>query len=383
MTKSNYKVLIVDDNPKNLQVLASLLTENNYTIEVALNGSDAIAWMQDQLFDAILLDIMMPGIDGFETCKQIRQLTHCKDIPIIFLTAREDIESITTGFSVGGNDYLTKPFNHEELLVRLANHIELKESRRKLADLNEWLNEEVDKKTIELREANEKLKRLDDSKNDFLKSISHEIRTPLNGIVGSLNLLKGYSEESYFTEVIDLLDRSVSNLEKYSYAALQIANLQLRGNTQLNHQQVDWGVIIGDCIKQLSVKAEEKEIVIEYRNEEPAIVKADFQYLQSAMEALINSGIIFTDSGQINIDMYRDEGMLVMKMEDTGSLFNGHNVEHFFDSINNQNYNFERNNAMELYLAKIIIEVHGGTLLFNNKEDNSGVITKVMLPEVS
>ncbi|WP_289054677.1 hybrid sensor histidine kinase/response regulator [Carboxylicivirga marina] len=380
MTKS--KVLIVDDNPKNLQVLASLLTDNNYSIEVALNGNDAIDWVKDQVFDAILLDIMMPGMDGFETCKQIRQVKICKDIPIIFLTAREDIESITTGFNVGGNDYLTKPFNHEELLVRLANHIELKESRRKLADLNEWLNEEVDKKTIELKEANDKLRRLDDSKNDFLKSISHEIRTPLNGIVGSLNLLKGYSEESYFTEVIELLDRSVMNLEKYSYAALQIANLQLRGKTQLNLQQVDWGVIICDCVKQLSVIAEEKDIKIEIQNDEPVKVNADFQYLQSAMDALINSCIIFTESGHINIKLLKDEGTIVMEMEDSGSLFNGNNVEHFFDSINNQNYNFERNNAMELYLAKIIIESHGGTLLFDNKEDKSGVITKVVLEEV-
>ncbi|MBK3516877.1 hybrid sensor histidine kinase/response regulator [Carboxylicivirga marina] len=380
MTKS--KVLIVDDNPKNLQVLASLLTDNNYSIEVALNGNDAIDWVKDQVFDAILLDIMMPGMDGFETCKQIRQVKICKDIPIIFLTAREDIESITTGFNVGGNDYLTKPFNHEELLVRLANHIELKESRRKLADLNEWLNEEVDKKTIELKEANDKLRRLDDSKNDFLKSISHEIRTPLNGIVGSLNLLKGYSEESYFTEVIELLDRSVTNLEKYSYAALQIANLQLRGKTQLNLQQVDWGVIICDCVKQLSVIAEEKDIKIEIQNDEPVKVNADFQYLQSAMDALINTCIIFTESGHINIKLLKDEGTIVMEMEDSGSLFNGNNVEHFFDSINNQNYNFERNNAMELYLAKIIIESHGGTLLFDNKEDKSGVITKVVLEEV-
>ena len=135
-------------------------------------------------------------------------------------------ESVTSGFKSGGVDYVTKPFNNAELLARLATHIELKEAKEKLIDVNNWLETEVNRKTIALQKANNALQKLDDSKNDFLKSISHEIRTPLNGIIGSLNLLRGLNEDTYFNEVIELLDVSVTNLERYSYAALQIANLQ-------------------------------------------------------------------------------------------------------------------------------------------------------------
>lgn len=126
----NDRVLVVDDNPKNLQIIAALLSENNYTVEVALNGSSAIKWLSGERFDAILLDIMMPEMNGFETCDIIKQNPDNVNIPIIFLTARQDIESITEGFEKGGVDFITKPFNQKELLVRLSTHIELKNRGR-------------------------------------------------------------------------------------------------------------------------------------------------------------------------------------------------------------------------------------------------------------
>lgn len=380
MNENNYTVLIVDDNPKNLQVLATLLSQNNYNIEVANSGKAALSWLNDHEFDAVLLDIMMPEMDGYETCRQIKRNKEWSEIPVIFLTAREDIESITMGFQVGGVDYLTKPFNHDELLARLATHIELKESRQKLANVNQWLNQEVEKKTLELRQANEELRQLDASKNDFLKSISHEIRTPLNGICGSLNLLRDFSQDTFFTDVISLLDQSVSNLEKYSYAALQIANLQLKGDSQLEWQRVDWQVVIGECVKQVKQSKPDEEIdVVVKPFPDEAGSTVDFEYLRNAIEALLFSSLAYSKEPKIIISMEDDGDYWKLIIEDNGSLFNGKKVSHFFDSINNQNYQFERNNAMELYLAKIIIQTHKGDLSFENKADKSGTRTLVTL----
>ncbi|TRX72058.1 hybrid sensor histidine kinase/response regulator [Carboxylicivirga sp. M1479] len=380
MNEKNYTVLIVDDNPKNLQVLATLLSQNNYNIEVANSGKAALSWLNDHEFDAVLLDIMMPEMDGYETCRQIKRNKEWSEIPVIFLTAREDIESITMGFQVGGVDYLTKPFNHDELLARLATHIELKESRQKLANVNQWLNQEVEKKTLELRQANEELRQLDASKNDFLKSISHEIRTPLNGICGSLNLLRNFSQDAFFTDVISLLDQSVSNLEKYSYAALQIANLQLKGDSQLEWQRVDWQVVIGECVKQVKQSKPDEEIdVVVKPFPDEAGSTVDFEYLCNAIEALLFSSLAYSKEPKIIISMEDDGDYWKLIIEDNGSLFNGKKVSHFFDSINNQNYQFERNNAMELYLAKIIIQTHKGDLSFENKADKSGTRTLVTL----
>ena len=122
-------LLIVDDNMNNIQVLASMLTNNGYNVEFATNGKSALQWMEEETFDLILLDIMMPEMNGFEVCEKIRRIKKFKDLPVIFLTAKTDKESIVKGFNMGGNDYLTKPFDQRELLARVNTHLELEKKQ--------------------------------------------------------------------------------------------------------------------------------------------------------------------------------------------------------------------------------------------------------------
>lgn len=383
------KILVVDDNPKNLQVVAALLNENNYQVEVATSGKIALLWLNTNKFDAILLDVMMPEMDGFETCKRIKKNPVNESTPIIFLTARHDIDGLTDGFKVGGVDYITKPFNQDELLARLSTHIELKLAREKLSKVNQWLAQEVDKKTKalrlandELEKANAELRKLDDAKNDFLKSISHEIRTPLNGICGALTLIRDYSEEVFFKEVVDLLDKSVTNLERYSYAALQIANLQLKGNQQLGFMEFDLRALLKSCVNNSQEHAQNNNIHLEFRTQcEDAKVVGDMSYLQDAINALLMSALTFTHKGEIIVSLQEHQEHFALRIEDTGSLFANKEIKHYFDSLNNQNYQFERNNAMELYLAKIIIQLHKGSIQYNNKDNGSGTVTKIIIPK--
>lgn len=190
-------ILIVDDNPQNLHVLAKILQENNYEIEFATNGEAALVWLNDKKFDLILLDINMPGMDGFEVCRKIQSNPVMNNVPVIFLSADTDRESILKGFELGAKDYVTKPFDSRELLARVRTHLALKDSLEKLENLNRSLEEKVDERTQQLKEANVKLEStniklldLDRAKTEFLHLISHEIRTPLNGIIGPLELLK-------------------------------------------------------------------------------------------------------------------------------------------------------------------------------------------------
>lgn len=129
------KILIVDDNPKNIQVLANSLSNEEYEIEYTTNGYDAIEWVNKEMFDLILLDIMMPEIDGYETCLKIKENPLLKDLPIIFITANTDVESIVKGFDHGAVDYITKPFNAKELLARVNTHLELQNSKKEVKDL--------------------------------------------------------------------------------------------------------------------------------------------------------------------------------------------------------------------------------------------------------
>jgi phosphoserine phosphatase RsbU/P len=126
-------VLIVDDNPKNLQILGNYLQNEGYKVEFALDGNSALDWIERTEFDLILLDIMMPGMDGFEVCKIIKKDPVKQRIPVIFLTAKVDTESIVNGFDLGAVDYIIKPFNQKELIARVKTQIEIKRGRDEIA----------------------------------------------------------------------------------------------------------------------------------------------------------------------------------------------------------------------------------------------------------
>jgi two-component system, sensor histidine kinase and response regulator len=119
-------ILVVDDNQENLKVISSFLKEKKYKIALATDGESAFKVLDNNKIDLILLDIMMPGMDGFEVCRILKDKTGTKDIPVIFLTARTETDDIVKGFQTGGVDYITKPFNKEELYARVNNHIQLK-----------------------------------------------------------------------------------------------------------------------------------------------------------------------------------------------------------------------------------------------------------------
>jgi DNA-binding response OmpR family regulator len=121
-----FKILVVDDNQDNLKVVSSLLKERGYKIALALDGYSALKVLENENIDLILLDIMMPGMDGFEVCRRLKENEKLKEIPIVFLTAVADTEDIVEGFRLGGVDYVTKPFRMEELLARVNTHIQLK-----------------------------------------------------------------------------------------------------------------------------------------------------------------------------------------------------------------------------------------------------------------
>lgn len=135
----NPLILIVDDIAKNLQLLGTILSKENYRIAAANNGEKAIAIANSTLPDLILLDIMLPGINGYETCIRLKENPKTKDIPIIFLTAKNELEDIVKGFKTGAVDYVTKPFNSVELLARTRTHLELKISRDMLKIKNKQL----------------------------------------------------------------------------------------------------------------------------------------------------------------------------------------------------------------------------------------------------
>jgi len=146
----NYHILIVDDISENIQVVMNILKEMSYEFSFALNGKKAIELIQHNHYDLILLDIMMPEMDGFEVCKAIKNQQRLQDVPIIFLTARTDIDSISRAFKIGGNDYISKPFHAEELLARVKTQLQLYTAKLQLQQQNINLSHKMVRKEIRL-----------------------------------------------------------------------------------------------------------------------------------------------------------------------------------------------------------------------------------------
>ncbi|MCU0610067.1 MAG: response regulator [Chitinispirillaceae bacterium] len=138
-TESAGSILIVDDNPTNIQMLGAVLKTGNYTVSVAMSGAEALQFLEKILFDVILLDVMMPEMDGYEVCRTLKRDDRLKAIPVIFLTAKTDTDDIVNGFKAGAIDYVTKPFQAEELLARVAAHVEIVRSRTEIKKLKSFL----------------------------------------------------------------------------------------------------------------------------------------------------------------------------------------------------------------------------------------------------
>ncbi len=136
-------IFIVDDIPENIQILGNILSKENYQISFSTSGQQALSMIKDLNPDLIMLDIMMPEINGYEVCKKLKESDETKDIPVIFLSAKTEAEDIVKGFQLGAVDYVTKPFNSAELLARANTHIQFKNAREKLEERNKELEESL------------------------------------------------------------------------------------------------------------------------------------------------------------------------------------------------------------------------------------------------
>jgi DNA-binding response OmpR family regulator len=215
-------ILLVDDNPQNLQVLGKLLQEEKYEIEFAVNGEATLEWLKNKKFDLILLDLNMPGMNGFEVCKRIRTDNE-NEVPIIFLSAESERESILKGFEVGAQDYVTKPFDSRELLARVKTQLDLKSKTEKLEKINEWLGKKIDNwlkvsvdrpRGVETSDLNAKLIEFDRNQSFILKDICLELSTSIKEIEQLIGKNFDSNAKSHIKVIVKQLADSVVKLER-------------------------------------------------------------------------------------------------------------------------------------------------------------------------
>ena len=274
MENSKGVILIIDDNANNLKVLAGVLKENLYDFRMAKSGQQALNILEKTTPDLILLDIQMPEMDGFETCKRIKANTANAKIPVIFLTANIDSESIAKAFESGGVDYVTKPFNSNELLARINTHIKLKNQA-------------------------EELERQNATKDKFFSIISHDLKNPIANIIGFSDLIiEDYKElesadiETFVGYINQSAKFSLELLENLlEWSRIQIGSIE---SVKINF---DMNNLLATNIEGSRPQALAKNIQIKSKIKENLIVNADEKMISTVIRNLISNSIKFTPNG--------------------------------------------------------------------------------------
>lgn len=382
METDQYKVLIVDDIPKNIMVLGNNLLSENYQIAYARSGQEAIDLTLENNFDLILLDIMMPGMNGYETCKKILANPKTAQIPIIFITAKNDFDSIVKGFDAGAKDYVTKPFNAKELLARVRTHLELKRNREILEGLNSKLEQKVKERTLELRKANDKIKQLDSAKSSFLGIISHEIRTPLNGIFGSVEILRDMLTDEDSEEIIEMISESAERLLTFSELSTLITELNI-DTYQLSKYIIDLSDVLQEVKEERILKLNnESKVNIHYEdNEKGFFIDADEKLIRKVIGDIIHNSIRFNlETVEIHIEINKSDKDIQIQIDDNGIGFPTHILEHIFEVFHADSEEYVEGKGLNLAAARLILHAHGGDIRAMNGK-NGGASVFITIPK--
>jgi len=322
------RILIVDDVPENIKLAANILTNNGYLVEYATNGEDALDWVENEKFDLVLLDVRMPGMDGFEVCNKIRENKDNDNLPIIFLSAITDKELTIKGLKSGAQDFATKPYNSSELLSRIEIHIELSDARNKLSNMNQILEDKVKERTLELENAMTDLKIAKDKVDErnrlttaFLANMSHEIRTPLIGILGySKIILFSELNEEEKKEYLEYLNLSSNRLIKLIDNLIDISMIDT-GQLEITENTFNLHELLNSILemKKTNAVAKNLDIKLDLNLADNEIsIDSDQKRVNQCIEILLDNAIKFTAEGSITLayKIYKKE--IIFSVKDTG-----------------------------------------------------------------
>jgi len=297
-TENKPTLLVVDDSDREQMILQSTFLDD-YQIILASSGEEAIEITKHQAtkIDLILLDLNLPGLDGIETCKQLKQITHYFETPIVIVTASNTIDSEQQGFEAGAVDYISKPISIPILRARVRNHIELKSYRQSLKST-------IESRTKTLSRALVELTRSGSVKDEFLSTISHELRTPINGIAGSLDLLRQQLDKSSdeHNELLSTAIDSTNHLKRMIETLLLFSEAK-SGRLVINTVvgQLD---TIGHHIKEKYTSlcaAKQLCLQIEMIHSAENSFIADTAKIDLIIDQLMDNAVKFTENGTISV----------------------------------------------------------------------------------
>lgn len=378
------RILVVDDNTENIRVIGSILRQQGYNAGFAMDGQQTLEILKGsgEEFDLMLLDVNMPGMNGFEVCREIRLMERFDELPVIFLTANTETVQIVEGFSSGGQDYVTKPFQADELLARISTHIELREKRALLKQMNELLNEKVRERTRELEESNQKLetayhelRKLDEAKAGFLRLISHEINTPLNGVIGFADFLKEQLQSTEYFIMIEKLSESAHRLNDFAQSSLIITRMRTMPE-EYKKVEIDLRGVMEDNMISSREMVDKKNIRVDLQwNVSDSMISGNHELMSICMSHLFGNAIQHTLAGQtITVKCEETESELILSFKDSGSGFSEKSFENIFKPFSNADEIIDNKKGLGLSIVKLIADFHEAGIQISNRPEGGASV---------
>lgn len=352
-------VLVVDDKPDNLRLLSTILTDRGYEVRQALSGRMALTAARTRPPDLVLLDIKMPDLDGYQVCEKLKADERTRHIPVIFLSALDRSPDKIKGFSAGGVDYITKPFQESEVVVRVEHHLEIARLQARLERQNAQLQQEIRDRIATERE----LLRSNEDLEQFAHAVSHDLQQPLQSILGFSKILSLQYAQLSETEVSNSLSRIVQAGERMQQLIEDLlAYSQVDVSRSL--EVVNCDLVVAEALDNLQAAISQTDACIAI-SPLPTLKGKSTQLIQ-VFQNLIGNALKFTQADvppEIDISVELGEGEWVFRVRDNGIGIDPQHYDRLFQL-------FQRLHPSDRYpgtgiglaTCKKIVENHGGRI---------------------
>lgn len=359
-------ILAVDDNPTNLEALSDYLSEFGFTVLLKQDGAKALELTRRKIPDLILLDILMPGMDGFETCQRLKDNPDTRDIPIIFMSALTDTVDKVKGFELGAVDYITKPFQHEELLARVKAHLTIQRLQRDLRNRNTDLQELLDRER----------KILKDLRLNLSITLPHELRTPLNTILGFAQLLMNRGEQIEPAKILEYahgIYQGGSRLYRLVENALLYANLKLLRYAP--HEKTSWQTDTTVDALPFITSVAQKKVKKAGRSDDlilglsPASIRVTPDNFEKILLELLDNALKFSEAGTpVHVKTTLNGHLCILSIRDRGHGMTKDQIASVGAYMQfERNRHEQQGTGMGLIICHLLAQLEGGVLSIDSK----------------
>jgi two-component system sensor histidine kinase/response regulator len=350
-------ILIVDDQPINVSSLKAIFEGGSYRVSSCARGACAMDAVKKDRPDLILLDILMPEMDGYEVCRLLKSAPETARIPVIFITALREIDSVVKCFELGGADYIIKPFNQREVLARVNTHLKLNAAGERLKKLNEW-------------------------KDNLLSIISHDMRGPFGNFCIYIELLKENIADpvEFVRENYADLSFSINNMKYMMENILEWALTQ-RDGFELKPEDISLSALCAECFAVFRSHASVKGVTLRSLVPDDAVFRGDRQILLTALRNLVQNALKYTSKGgTVEVSAAETAGGFEISVSDDGVGMAPEKIEKLFANFKNSSSagtGGERGAGVGLAICSDLMAKCGGKITVKSEQGRGSVFTIV------